>query len=123
MFRVPNQFRERKHPLLKSDDSAGLNGFFIIPHYRISEYEFRCMASNGMDWEHVSVSVAKKRQEASRCCTWEEMCHIKNIFWTEDVCVIEYHPSKSEYVNRHPYVLHLWRPISQIIPIPDKSMV
>lgn len=31
--------------------------------------------------------------------------------------------SKSEYVNCHPFVLHLWRPIKEVIPIPNKLMV
>jgi len=37
--------------------------------------------------------------------------------------VMQIHPRKSEYVNCHPYVLHLWRPINQVIPTPNPLMV
>jgi hypothetical protein len=75
-------------------------------------------------WEHVSVSIAfPEKKIPLRCPSWEEMCYIKSLFWDEVDCVLQYHPSKDQYVNRHPYVLHLWRPIGQVIPIPDKSMV
>lgn len=123
-FHVINKYRERKHSQLKSDDSFGNNGFFIIPHERISGYEYRVQASDGMLWEHCSVSIGPgKRKDATRCPTWGEMCYIKKLFWDEDDCVIQYHPAKSEYVNRHPFVLHLWRPTDQVIPIPEKIMI
>ena len=123
MFNVPNKYRERNNPLLKSDDSFGNNGFFLIPHHRINNYQYRVQASDGMGWEHVSVSVGENRKAQRRCPTWEEMCYIKSLFWDEDDCVIQYHPAKSEYVNMHQFVLHLWRPINEDIPIPLKIMV
>ncbi len=125
MFKVPNQFRERRHPLLKSDDSAGNNGFFVIPHNKIKNYVFTVNASCGMGWEHVSVSVRanKMTSDATRCPTWEEMCTIKDLFWDYEDCVVQYHPPKSEYVNMHPYVLHLWRPTNQNIPSPPTKLV
>jgi hypothetical protein len=36
--------------------------------------------------------------------------------------VIQYHPAKGEYVNRHETTLHLWRPIGKEIP-PPKELV
>jgi hypothetical protein len=109
---------------MPSDDSYGNNGFFFIPHHRISDYEYRIQASDGMKWEHVSISIGPgKRKIATRCPTWEEMCYIKNIFWDKDDCVIQFHPSESEYINMHPFVLHLWKPIDQVIPIPQKIMI
>ena len=41
----------------------------------------------------------------------------------EDETVVQYHPPKSDYVNNHPYCLHLWRPHSQEIPRPPKIFV
>jgi len=124
MFHTPNKYRETKHPLLKSDNGYGNNGFFIIPHHRISGYEYRIQASDGMGWEHASISIGPgKRKEPTRCPTWEEMCYIKDLFWDDEDCVIQFHPSKSEYVNRHQFVLHLWKPTDQIIPIPEKIMI
>lgn len=63
-------------------------------------------------WEHVSVSTA------TRCPTWEEMCFVKSIFWEPEDVVMQLHPRESEYVNCHPYCLHLWRPVGVPIPTP-----
>lgn len=123
MFRVPNKYRERESVYVGSDDSDGNNGFFVIPHFRIKGYVIYIQASDGEGWEHVSVSIAEKGKKQKRCPTWEEMSWIKNLFWTDDDCVIQFHPSKGEYVNMHEFVLHLWRPTNQQIPIPDKFMV
>jgi len=123
MFHAPNKYRERNHPLLKSDDTLGNNGCFVIPHNKIANYVFFIQASDGMGWEHVSVSVGEKNKKQSRCPTRFEMCFIKSIFWDEEDCVIQYHPSKSEYVNLHQFVLHLWRPTDKMIPIPLKQMI
>lgn len=68
-------------------------------------------------WEHVSVSYSR------RCPTWEEMCRVKDMFWNEDECVIEYHPPKSEYINRHPYCLHLWRKCGENFETPPIDFV
>lgn len=38
------------------------------------------------------------------------MCYVKDMFFEEDECVVQYYPSKKDYVNIHPYVLHLWKP-------------
>lgn len=75
--------------------------------------------SSGPDsgWEHVSVSLKH------RTPTWDEMCFVKDLFWEEDECVIQYHPAKSDYVNFHPYCLHMWKPIEIEIPKPPSWMV
>lgn len=71
----------------------------------------------GGNWEHVSVSYP------NRCPTWEEMCKVKNMFWNEDECVVQYHPPKSEYVNNYPYCLHLWRKSGENFETPPKNFV
>lgn len=121
MFHVPNKYRSKTH--MASDDSYGNNGFFFIPYQKSNSLEYRVQASDGMGWEHCSISIALPGKQALRCPTWEEMCYIKDLFWDKEDCVIQYHPSKDQYVNRHPFVLHLWKPINQVIPIPDKSMI
>jgi hypothetical protein len=68
-------------------------------------------------WEHVSVS-AKKRTP-----TWEEMCFVKDAFWSEEEIVFQLHPKRSEYVNNHPNVLHLWRNVGQDPPLPPSILV
>lgn len=122
MFKTPNQYRDRTHPKMGSDNTAGNNGFFNIPHHKISNYVFRVMASDGMGWEHISVSVAQKDKNASRCPTWFEMCYIKDLFWDAEDCTIQYHPKKSQYVNVHEFCLHIWRPINAEILQPPREM-
>jgi len=129
MFHVPERFRIKKeqHALLGSDESYGNNGFFI---FEWKGYQISCQASDsskldeeqikqlGGQWEHVSVSINRQRTPS-----WDVMCLVKALFWDEEDTVIQYHPPKSEYINMHPYVLHLWRPIGIELPRPNKIMV
>lgn len=58
-----------------------------------------------------------------RCPTWEEMCFVQSLFWREDECVMQLHVPQNEWVSHHPYTLHLWKPIGQMIPRPPAVMV
>lgn len=78
---------------------------------------FIVVYSNGGGWDHVSVS------HKNRCPTWAEMCIIKDIFFDEEECCVEYHPAKSNYVNIHPNCLHIWKPQNRSIPVPPKIFV
>lgn len=51
------------------------------------------------------------------------MCFIKDLFFGPNECVMQLHPPKSEYINNHPYCLHLWRPQNIEIPRPPQIMV
>jgi hypothetical protein len=52
------------------------------------------------------------------------MCFIKDTFWDGEDCVMQLHPPRSEYVNNHPYCLHLWRPTDgRVIPQPPSIFV
>ena len=80
----------------------------------------------GGDWEHVSVHARLHHGRPNarlRTPTWDEMCLVKSLFWTDEETVIQYHPPKADYVNEHPHVLHLWRPIFAKIPTPPKHCV
>jgi len=114
-FHVPDEYRVREG-MMKSDASFGNNGAFLIPR-AMSQLQFKAIASDGADWEHVSVSLP------NRCPSWQEMCFIKAIFWDSEDCVMQLHPPASEYVNKHPYCLHLWRPVKHTIPKPPTWMV
>lgn len=46
------------------------------------------------------------------------MCYVKSLFWEDEDAVFQIHPPKSEYVNEHPYCLHLWRPVDVVMPRP-----
>jgi hypothetical protein len=113
MFKAPEMFRLTTGSL-GSDESFGNNGCFTIP---FESYEFMVIASDGDGWEHVSISLN------NRTPNWREMCFIKSIFWSEEDCVVQYHPPKTEYVNNHPHCLHLWRPINTQLPMPPSILV
>ena len=55
--------------------------------------------------------------------SWDDMCKIKDIFFKEEECVVQYHPPKSQYVNNAENCLHLWRPIEESMPMPPSVMV
>lgn len=74
-----------------------------------------------LGWEHVSVRATRKRR--SRVPSWREMCFIKRLFWDDEDVVVQYHPRRSEYVNTHPDVLHLWRHATLPFPTPPPTLV
>lgn len=104
---------------MASTSQMGNNGVFIIPLSNRSKAI--CLASDGAGWEHVSVRIACEGD--SRTPTWAEMCKIKALFWDEQDWVVQYHPARSEYVNNHPHVLHLWRPIGVEIATPPSILI
>ncbi|MES2148616.1 MAG: hypothetical protein V4508_02375 [Pseudomonadota bacterium] len=113
-FHVPEKFRLTSGRLASST-ADGNNGAFVI---RLRHAQTAMvLASDGAGWEHVSVS------RTDRCLNWEEMCQVKAMFWGPDDCVLQFHPPESEYVNNHPFCLHLWRPIGVNIPTPDHRLV
>jgi hypothetical protein len=122
MKKAPEYYRI-KTGVLASDVSVGNNGAFAFPHYKVSNYDIFCMVSDGMGWEHVSVTITPNGKNATRCPTWEEMCWVKDQFWNKDECVVQYHPVESEYVSYHPFCLHLWKPTDQSFPTPPSIMV
>jgi len=113
MFKIPNEYRIRDGEL-GSTDEAGNNGAFLIPY---QSFMLRVIASDGMGWEHVSVSLP------NRTPNWREMCFIKDLFWDVEDVVIQYHPAKSEYVNVHDNCLHMWKPVGVELPTPPKELV
>ena len=115
MFHVPNQYRLRQGPH-GSNESYGNNGAFSIPAPK-SKLCLHIIASDGMNWEHVSVSLP------NRAPNWTEMCFVKSLFWDEEDTVIQYHPPKSVYVNVHSYCLHLWRPFDFNVPTPPMELI
>jgi hypothetical protein len=113
-FHVPEKYRVRIGQM-RSDESFGNCGAFWIPQ-RVGA-PIRVIASDGEGWEHVSDSLD------SRCPNWQEMCRIKGLFWDAEDCVMQLHPPESQYVNNHPFCLHLWRPVDVQIPQPPSILV
>src|ERR1700746_3549334 len=95
-------------------------GTFLVPGPKGAT--LRIIASSGdpssaVDWEHVSVSLP------NRCPNWPEMCFVKDLFWGDEETVMQLHPPKSKWINNHEFCLHLWRPITETIPLPPDITV
>lgn len=63
-------------------------------------------------WLHVSTSTP------TRLPTWCELIEVKDIFIGPKRKAIQVFPSRAEYVNQHPYALHLWSCLDAD-PLPD----
>lgn len=103
-----------------SDESYGCNGAFGF-HIPGEARLVCCIASDQEGWEHVSVSFGN---QSTKTPSWGVMCAIKDIFWELEEVVFQLHPAKSDYVNNHPGVLHLWRCTDgRKMPLPPAIMV
>lgn len=89
-------------PQYCSTPEDGFNGMF---RFTIDGKLIRVIASDGMDWQHVSVSIEFEQ----KCPTWKMMCEVKELFFEPTDWVMQFHPPHSEYVNFHKGCLHLWR--------------
>jgi hypothetical protein len=114
---VPSKLEDGRirHGRMGSDASYGTTGAFRL--IGPIGTELMIVSSDGEGWEHVSVSCER------RTPNWREMCFVKDLFWTDEECVMQLHPPKRDYVNCHPNCLHLWRPIGRDIPQPDAILV
>ncbi len=99
-----------------SDSTDGNNGVFFVS--TLAGIKLRIIASDGCGWEHVSVTVKKKRTP-----TWGEMQFVKDLFWQEEEAVVQFHAPRSRHINNHNYCLHLWRPIGVKLAMPPLAMV
>lgn len=95
-------------------------GLFFIP-YGVGKTPLKVLCApfdhpfNG--WEHVSVSLPK------RCPTWEEMSFVKDLFWDETEVVVQFHPAKKDYINTHPFCLHLWKKQGENLETPQTFLI
>jgi len=87
-----------------SDESYGFNGAFTVPMAGEPRL-IHVIASDGMGWQHVSVSFGRNPKTPS----WEVMCFVKSLFWEDEDVAIQLHPPKSQWISNHPGCLHLWR--------------
>src|SRR3954452_4401010 len=74
--------------------------------------ELAVVASNGMGWDHVSVSLKH------RTPNWAELEHVKRLFFRGDEVAMQLHLPPNQHINVHPHCLHLWRPQTAAIPLP-----
>jgi hypothetical protein len=104
-----------------SHKGYGPYGAFVIPS-PIKPNTLRIIAAGANypmsdGWEHVSVSLEH------RTPTWSEMVFVKDLFWSEHELVIQFHPPKQDYVNFHPYCLHLWKSLKYEIKLPPALLI
>ena len=114
-FNILDKYRETNGPWATSlRDSKGL---FFIPTTK-SQSPLMVLSSgyHNTEWFHVSVSLG------DRCPTWKEMCMIKELFY-EDMVAVQYHPNKANYINNHPFCLHLWANMEKEIELPPSILV
>jgi hypothetical protein len=100
----------------------GMNGVFQFRGPR--GLDILCIVSDGGGWDHVSFEEVPPNEHVKQDVpTWEETCAVKDYFFESYEVAIQIHPAKKNYVNLHPFVLHLWRPQNQEIPLPPLWMV
>ena len=111
------KYRQKKKELQLYGHSGGDgNGLLFIP---ANDGVTLCViASNGAGWDHVSVT-----RHDGVTPTWDDMCKIKRLFFTDAETVVQYHPPESEYVNNHAGCLHLWRKQGYDFPLPPSIML
>lgn len=119
-MKFPEQFRwkEGPHPMYRSNTGDDF-GFFIVSGS--NHRQMKCMATSGDEtkWEHVSISLVN---DPFKLPTWREMCIVKELFWDDTECVVQFHPPKADHVNDRE-VLHLWRWNGGEFPMPPKICV
>lgn len=120
-MKFPEQFRWKNAPGGYNSSEGDAFGMFQIPGRHANGRISRIIATDGTEtgWEHVSVSI----EDVNKCPLWPEMAIVKDLFWDDEECVVQFHPPKSEYVNNHAGCLHLWKCVNQNFPLPDSIMV
>lgn len=111
-FKVPEKYRVKGgiNGMMQSDETFGNNGLFIIKTPKISS-PLTVIASDGAEWEHVSVSLTH------RCPTWEEMCLIKSLFWGLNGATLM--PRRAN--TRHSPATKTLLPASEVVPCTIKA--
>lgn len=94
--------------------SQDIDGAYLVPYKGLM---LRVIASDGLGWDHVSVSLP------NRCPTWEELEHVRKLFFRDDETVMQLHVPVADHRSLHPYCLHLWRPQGVEIPRPPNALV
>lgn len=110
-----NEIKSTRNLFIEAEnDNDGFGGHY---YDSISGKRLNFIFSYQMGWEHLSVSTPNKTP------TWDQMCRMKDIFWNKDECCVQYHPKEEDYVNNHPYCLHIWRSTEENIPTPPSILV
>ena len=106
-------------PLLVTSSTDANGNLRARTHAELPHPTRRIISSGSEDaWEHVSVSCP------NRCPTWEEMARVNALFWSDEETVLQFHPRKADYINRHHYcLLHLWKRRNEEFVLPPSSPI
>lgn len=99
---------------LTDGDDIQLRAYYTDP---LTQKRYWCKFTRAMGWEHLTISGQNKVPD------WNVMCKVKDIFWDDEECCIEYHPRKSQYVNNNETCLHIWKPIGVELPEPPTILL
>ena len=110
------QFR-RVHPTLGGSIEGESWGYFVKGPLRIISSGTVTDNPRALGWEHISVSCG------DRCPTWDEMAEVKEMFWSEEETVVQFHPRKSAHINHMKYCLHLWKLAATEFILPPKELI
>ena len=110
-----NRWRVRTGKLA-SDDSYGFNGCFLVP---LEGELWHVILGDGMGFRHLSVTNAQKKILPS----WTVLTRLRDAFFDDSSWVVQYLPPKDQYVDDHPFCLHLWESIDEPMPHPLIVMV
>lgn len=118
-------FRVQTGPYASCDGDM-FGAFMFGMHGHVNKTILRTIAADGEEtgWEHVSVTVVYQvgRSWRQRAATWQEMSFVKDAFWREDECVVQFHPPRANYVNNHSCCLHLWRKVGTEYETPPEIL-
>lgn len=104
----------------KYNDGNGVIQIRAYYHDPVTQKRYWCKFTRAEGWEHVTVSPQPQRGKTPE---WDVMCKIKDIFWDEEECCIEFHPRKSQYINNNETCLHIWKPIGIDLPEPNTLLL
>jgi hypothetical protein len=116
-YRAAHPLYRAARPLYGATPAGSSWGYFEIGGLRIISSGSVDGNEAGAGWEHVSVSLH------DRCPTWDEMKKVKELFWRDDETVIQFHPSKGQYISKCETCLHLWRKPGAEAELPPAELI
>jgi hypothetical protein len=101
---------------MASTELDGWNGMFLVP---LEGELWHVMISDQMGWKHLSVTNAQKKMLPS----WTVLGRLKDLFYGDDEWACQFFPAKEDYIDDHPFCLHIWKPLDEELPRPSIALV
>ncbi len=127
------------HPTAGDAPPGSTWGMFAIPHldqWQRSQFQAHYIVlasdgnnhpdgSKGTGWDHISVHCRsiRKNKRTLHTPTWEDMEHIRSLFFDDDETVMQLSVPRADHISIHNHVLHLWRPTECAVPVPPPYLV